>query len=112
MRTGDVLHQRKTQAASLCVVHQRVANAIELLENLQLLARRDADAMINDLEFYAAIFPVEIDTKILTVLRVLECVVHEIDQRARHGLAVHLDGWHYADFLFESEAVLLDLIAI
>ena len=46
VRLDDVLHDREPEAAALDVVHQAAADAVELLEDLLLLARRDADAVV------------------------------------------------------------------
>ena len=54
MGLGNVAHQRQPQAASFCVVHQRIPRAIKLLEDLRLIPPGDADAVIQHFEFQSA----------------------------------------------------------
>src|SRR5439155_26486348 len=58
VRLGDMLHQGKSQAATLGVVNQRIADAIELLENLVLLVGRYANAVINHFQLHASVFAI------------------------------------------------------
>src|SRR5579864_3648457 len=60
MRLHDVPHQRQTQPASLGVVHQRVAYAVKLLENLVLLGARDADAVVHHLQLDRAVLAIKV----------------------------------------------------
>src|SRR5262245_38497843 len=94
-------------------MNQWVARAIELLEDLRLLARRDADASIRYLALQRAIHPVQFDRQELILRRILQRVVDQVDERARDRLPVDAQGWNRPiDALLELEALLLDLIAI
>src|SRR5246127_4305136 len=94
-------------------MHQRIANAIELFKDPGLLLRGDADSVGDNLEVDAAVLSVEIYAQILLSGRVLECVVHQIEQRTSDGFAIHLQRWQIAvDLLLEVEAVVLDFKAI
>ena len=92
MRLRDVADQRKTQAASFRVMHQRISGAIELLENFRLLAARDADAVIRHLELYRAVGAVQLHAQKLFVSLVFQRVVDQIDERARNCFPVHAHG--------------------
>src|SRR5207244_9415428 len=86
MRLRNVADQRQAQAASFRVMHQRIAGPVELLEDLRLLAPGDADAVINYLELYRSIFPVQLHAQELFVSRILQRVVNQIDESARDRL--------------------------
>src|SRR6266550_1704393 len=112
VRLHDVTHQGKAQAAALGVVYQWIAHAIELLENLLLLLRWDANSVIDHFQLHCSVFAIEIHSDIFPILRILEGVVYQVDDRARHGLAIHSHRRNGVDLLLKGEAVLLDLIAI
>src|SRR5438270_1275801 len=112
VRLHDVTHQRKAQAAALGVVYQWIAHAIKLLEYLLLFLRWDANSVIDYFQFHRSIFTIEIHSDIFPILRILEGVVYQVDDRARHGLAIHSHRWNGVDLLFKGEAVLFDLITI
>src|SRR2546423_11441149 len=112
VRLHDVTHQRKAQAAALGVVYQWIAHAIKLLEYLLLFLRWDANSVIDYFQFHRSIFTIEIHSDIFPILRILQCVVYQVDDRASHGLAIHSHWRNGVDLLFKGEAVLLDLIAI
>ena len=105
--------QRKTQAASFRVVHQRISGAIELLEDFRLLSPRDADAVIRHLEFHRAVGAVELHAQELFVSRVFQRVVNQVDQRPRDCFAIHAHGRDvWVNTRGQRETLLLDLIAI
>src|ERR1700758_3314358 len=94
-------------------MHQRIADAIELFKDPGLLLRGDADSVVDNLEVDAAVLSVEIYAQILLSRRVLEGVVHQIEQRTSDGFAIHLQRWQIVvDLLLEVEAVVLDFKAI
>ena len=76
----DMAHQRKSQAAAFRVVHQRIAHAIELLENLLLLLMRYANPLVHHFQFYRAVVAIQVHADVLSVLRILERVVHQVQQ--------------------------------
>src|SRR5947208_175847 len=92
---------------------QRIADAIELLEDFLLLARWNADAVIDHFKLDRAVIAVQLHAHILFIGRILERVVHQVQQRARNRLAVNPDpGKIVGDLLLEGEAVLFDLVSI
>ena len=112
MRLHDVTHQGKTQAAALGVVYQWIAHAIKLLENLLLLLRWDANSVIYHFQFHRSVLAIKIHSDVFPILRVFQGVVDQVDDGARHGLAIHSHRRNGIDLLFKGEAVLLDLITI
>ena len=54
----DVLDQRQTEPTSLCVVHQRIARAVELLKNPGLVVAIDTDATIDDFQLQLSVGPI------------------------------------------------------
>ncbi len=108
----DMAHQRKAQAAAFGVVNQRIAHPIELLENLLLLLMRNADALVHHFQLHRAVVAIKIHADKLSVLRILERVVHQIQQRTRHGLAIHPHRRHFVDLFFKLKTALLQLVAI
>src|SRR5437667_1048018 len=108
-----VAHQGKAQAAPLRVVNQRVADAIELVEYLLLLAGWNADAVIDHFKLDRAVVAVQLHAQILLILRILERVVHQVYERTRNRLAVNPDTGQVAgDIFLKGEAVLLDLVSV
>src|SRR6476659_665314 len=94
-------------------MHQRVAGSVKLFEDLRLLTSCNANASIDYFKLQTIIGTIQPDAQELLVCRILQCIVDEIDECARYGLAVDAhsrDAWINA--LFESETLLLDLIAI
>ena len=113
MRLRDVAHQREPQSASFGVVYQRIAHTIKLLENLGLFVRRNADSVIDNLKIHAAIFSIKADAQVLVCVRIFHRVIHQVQERTRNGLAVHLQRRQVVlDLFFKMKSVLLDLKAV
>ena len=113
VRPHDMANERQTQARALDVVHQRIATAVKLLEDFLLLAGRNADSMVADFQLHATVGAVQAHADELAVFRVLQSVVHQIEQRARNGFAVHVHRRNIAgDVFLERKTVLLDLEAV
>ena len=94
-------------------MNQGVADAVELLEYLLLLTRRNADAAIDHFKLDRAVIAVQLHAHILFIGRILERVVHQVQQRARNRLTVNPDrGQIGGDVFLEGEAVLLDLVSV
>src|ERR1700740_3725026 len=94
-------------------MHQGIADAVELFKDPGLLLRGDANSVVDNLEVDATVLTVEIYAQTLLSGRVLERVVHQIEQRTSDGFAIHLQWWQIAvDLLLEVEAVVLDFKAI
>ena len=107
-----MLHQGQAQPAAFRVVNQRITYAIKLLENLVLLVGRYTNAVVDHFKFHGSIFAIQVDADVLAVLRILQGVIYEVDEGACHRLAIHPQRWNIADFLLESESVLLNLITV
>src|SRR5271165_7311003 len=113
MRLHNVAHQGKTQTAALGVMNQRIAHPIKLVENLLLLSRGNADAMVYHFQLDRTVVAEQIYADILLVLRILERVVHQVQQGTRHGFAIDAERRYVlGDLFLESKSALLDLVAI
>src|SRR6516225_1044825 len=113
MSMNDMAYQGKPQSAPLRVVNQRVAHAIELLENLKLLARRNAHPVVDHFQFDRAVVSVELHAQILLNLRVLQRVVYKVQERTGNRLAIQAQGRKVVgDVFLEGEAVLFDLVSV
>src|ERR1700691_4332139 len=113
MSLHDVAYQREPQSAALGVMHQRIADPVELLENFELLFERNADSVIDDLEVDATVAAVQMDAEIFLCGRVLHGIVYKIQQRTSNRLTIH-PQWRkiVVDLLLEVEAVLLNFKTI
>src|SRR5271155_2775493 len=76
MRACDMAHERQSQARAFHVVNQRITATIKLFKNLLLLGLRDADTVILNLKFYAAVGAVQVYADELLVLGIFQRVVH------------------------------------
>ena len=76
VRVADVAYQGQAQAAALCVVHERIASAVELFEDLGLLAAGNADAVVFNFEFYRTILAIKLHAQELFVGRLRQGIVH------------------------------------
>src|SRR4029079_6173724 len=95
------------------VMDQRVAGAIKLLEDSRLFVPLDADATIAHFEFEQTLVAIKPDAQKFFVLRIFECIVDQIDKRARNGFAIDFyRGNAGIDLLLERKALLLDLETI
>lgn len=113
MSPRDVPHQRQPQAGSLDVMDQRVAAAVELLENPVLFVRRDSDPPVAHFQLHAAVGAVQADADEFLVLRILQGVVDQVEQRTGDSLPVHSDRRNVAgNILLKGKAVLFDLKTI
>src|SRR5215471_9577553 len=113
MGLRDVAHQREPKPGAFGVVHQRVAAAVELLEDLVLLGGSDSNAVIGYFQFYASVRAIEAYADVFLVLRIFQRVVHQIEQRTRNRFAVHVHGRAIrGDLFLKGKTVLLDLEAV
>src|SRR5437588_6816555 len=55
VRFAYMTHQRQTEATALRVVHERIAGAIKLVEYLRLIATRNADTAVGDLQLHRSV---------------------------------------------------------
>jgi hypothetical protein len=67
MSPYDVANQRQSQSASLGVVDQRITHSIKLVEDLEMFLRRNADAMIDDLQVDAVAVTVKANRKVFLI---------------------------------------------
>src|SRR2546426_6418832 len=86
----DMLHDRQTETASLDLVHQPRADAMEAVEDLLLLGARDTDAVVAHRHHQLVPLPAEPDADFLRVARVLHRVVQQVVQRLADGVLVDL----------------------
>ena len=75
-------HQRQTESAALRVVHERIAGSIKLLKDSRLLVSFDADATIANFEFKHTLIAIKPDSQEFFTVRILQCIVNQIHQRA------------------------------
>ena len=73
---------------------------------------RNADAVVHYFQLHRSVVAIKIHADIFPVLRILQRVVDQVQQRARDGLAVHTQWRNFVDLLFESETALFDLVAV
>src|SRR6516162_10199442 len=71
VRRYHMANQGKSKAATLGVVHQRVADPVELLEDLALLVLRYADSVVHDFELHRTVVAKHIHADELAVLGIL-----------------------------------------
>src|SRR5207249_991350 len=88
MHLHDVLHDRQPQTAPLDLVHQRRADAVEAVEDLLLLAPRDADAAIADRDNRRVAVARQTHRDLLRLTGVLDRVVEQVVQRLRDGVRI------------------------
>src|SRR5581483_6785611 len=75
----DVRHDGQTEPRAFDVVNETAADAIELLEDLLLLARLDPDAVVGDRDAQRAIFHIRAHLDLLPLAGILHGVVEQID---------------------------------
>ena len=67
MRLRNVTYKRQSKSRSFCVVHQRIATALEFLKNFVLFSGRDSNSAVLDLQLDAAVRAVQADADVLLV---------------------------------------------
>ena len=87
---GDPFHDRKAQAEAAVALIRVRAKAPELLENLDLLVGRDADARIDHLDPEAVAVAAHADQDAATV-RVADGIRDQVHQRAHQHVAIGAD---------------------
>src|SRR5215216_4042154 len=113
MRACDVTHKRQPQTASLRVMDQRIAGAIKLLENSRLFVPLDTDTTIAHFQFEQTLIAIKPDAQKFFAVGIFQCIVDQIDKRARNGFAIdsyRRDAW--INLLLESKPLLLNLKTI
>src|ERR1051325_6809535 len=108
---NDVLDEREAEAASLHVMHESCADAIEFLENLLLLLSRNAYALICDGQTYLLALLLKADDDLPCGAGILDGVVEQVHERLRDGIGVDDGGRERLARRFKEdrEAVLLQL---
>ena len=92
MGIHDVTYQGKPEPASSDVVNKSARNTVELLENLRLLLRWNADPMVFHFNIHRSICQAGPDRNRLVVIAKLDRIIHHIQQRLGNGLCVGEDG--------------------
>src|SRR5215217_6029037 len=113
MRTRYVTYERQSKPTALRVVHKRIARSIKLFEDARLLVPLDPDTTIAHLEFEHTLLPVKPDAQKLFAVGIFQCIVDQIDKRARNCLTIDFHRRNTGiDLLLERESLLLDLVTI
>ena len=58
----DMADERESQATTLSVVNQRIADAVKLFEDTVLFLRGDPNAVVDDLELYGTVLAIQVHT--------------------------------------------------
>src|SRR5712691_2224823 len=89
VRLRDVLDERQAHPAAPAALRLTPSDAIELLEDSLGLARRNADALVGDLDGHPVALDPDRDRNMSALARVLDGIVHEIGDRLLDRLGIH-----------------------
>src|SRR6478735_2482255 len=91
MGLGDVTHDREPQTGATRVTTAGLVDAIEALEDALEVATGNTDPVVTDHDDDIVAVPFGLDRNHLAGLRVLHCVVEQVDDRADDLPAIAVD---------------------
>ncbi len=94
MHTHDVFRDCQTQPRSLDAFDGRVLDAIELLENVAVVLRRDADPGVTDAHAHDALVGLQRDADRALRRRVLDRVAQQVDPDLVQPMPIAHDERH------------------
>src|SRR5258708_769050 len=113
MSLDHVSYDGQSEAASLHVVDESASDAIKLFEDLLLLPRRNADAVIGDGDAHFVTGRVDRNRDLLAVARVLHGVGEEIHDGLSHGITIDAQRgqWRVGGLERDGEAMIAERYA-